>query len=30
MGEMRRTPDDLLDQVAAMVAAGYMEKMQGE
>ena len=30
MGEMRRTPDELLDQVAAMVAAGYMEKMQGE
>ena len=30
MGELRRTPDQLLDQVAAMVAAGYMEKMQGE
>ena len=28
MGELRRTPDVLLDQVAAMVAAGYMEKMQ--
>lgn len=28
MGEMRRTPDALLDQVAAMVAAGYMEKME--
>lgn len=28
MGEMRRTPDALLDQVAAMVAAGYMEKMR--
>ena len=30
MGELRRTPDELLDQVAAMVAAGYMEKMQAE
>ncbi|WP_324828044.1 SDR family NAD(P)-dependent oxidoreductase [Qipengyuania zhejiangensis] len=30
MGEMRRTPDQLLDQVAGMVAAGYMEKMQAE
>ena len=30
MGKLRRTPDQLLDQVAAMVAAGYMEKMQGE
>lgn len=30
MGELRRTPDQLLDQVAAMVANGYMEKMQGE
>lgn len=30
MGEMRRTPDALLDQVAGMVAAGYMEKMQAE
>ena len=30
MGELRRTPDALLDQVAAMVAAGYMEKMQAE
>lgn len=28
MGEMRRTPDALLDQVAAMVAAGYMDKME--
>lgn len=28
MGELRRTPDELFDQVAAMVAAGYMEKMQ--
>ena len=30
MGEMRRTPDALFDQVAAMVASGYMEKMQAE
>lgn len=30
MGEMRRTPDQLLDQVAAMVAAGYMEKMEAD
>jgi len=30
MGELRRTPDQLFDQVAAMVAKGYMEKMQGE
>ena len=30
MGEMRRTPDQLLDQVAGMVAAGYMEKMKAE
>lgn len=28
MGEMRRTPEALLDQVAGMVAAGYMEKME--
>jgi dehydrogenase/reductase SDR family member 7B len=28
MGEARRTPDALFDQVAAMVAAGYMQKMQ--
>ena len=28
MGEMRRTPDALLDQVAAMVANGYMDKME--
>ena len=28
MGEMRRTPDQLFDQVAAMVASGYMEKME--
>ena len=30
MGEMRRTPDQLFDQVAAMVAAGYMERMEEE
>ncbi|MEL7446475.1 MAG: SDR family NAD(P)-dependent oxidoreductase [Pseudomonadota bacterium] len=30
MGEMRRTPDALFDQVAAMVASGYMERMEGE
>ena len=30
MGEMRRTPDQLFDQVSGMVAAGYMEKMQAE
>ena len=28
MGEARRTPDQLFDQVAAMVASGYMEKME--
>jgi len=30
MGEARRTPDALFDQVAGMVAAGYMERMKGE
>lgn len=30
MGEARRTPDQLFDQVAGMVAAGYMEKMKAE
>lgn len=30
MGEARRTPDALFDQVAAMVAAGYMDKMESE
>lgn len=30
MGEMRRTPDALFDQVAGMVAAGYIEKMEAE
>lgn len=28
MGEARRTPDALFDQVAAMVAAGYMERLK--
>ncbi len=28
MGELRRTPDALFDQVAAMVANGYMEKLE--
>lgn len=28
MGQVRRTPDAVFDQVAAMVAAGYMEKME--
>ncbi|MEE4199455.1 SDR family NAD(P)-dependent oxidoreductase [Erythrobacter sp.] len=28
MGEARRTPDALFDQVAAMVAGGYMERME--
>ena len=30
MGELRRTPDALLDQMATMVANGYMQKMQTE
>ena len=30
LGEARRTPDALLDQVAAMVADGYMERMEAE
>jgi len=30
MGEMRRTPDQLFDQVAAMVADGYIERMESE
>ncbi len=30
MGEMRRTPDQLFDQVAAMVADGYMERIEAE
>lgn len=28
LGEARRTPDALLDQMAAMVAAGYMERLR--
>jgi short-subunit dehydrogenase len=28
MGELRRTPDALFDQVAAMIANGYMEKLE--
>ncbi len=30
IGEMRRTPDELLDQVAALVAAGYMDDMDAQ
>ncbi len=30
IGEMRRTPDELLDQVAGMVAAGYMDNMDAQ
>lgn len=30
MGELRRTPDALLDQVAAMMAAGYADKMKAD
>lgn len=30
MGEARRTPEQLFDQVAAMVAAGYMDKMEAD
>ena len=30
MGEARRTPDALFDQVAAMVERGYMDKMEAE
>ncbi|MEL6239124.1 MAG: SDR family NAD(P)-dependent oxidoreductase [Pseudomonadota bacterium] len=30
MGEMRRTPDELFDQIEAMVASGYMENMEAE
>jgi dehydrogenase/reductase SDR family member 7B len=30
MGEARRTPDALFDQVAGMVAAGYIEKMEAD
>ncbi|MCK0100238.1 SDR family NAD(P)-dependent oxidoreductase [Qipengyuania sp. S6317L1] len=30
MGDARRTPDALFEQIEAMVAAGYMEKMEAE
>ena len=30
MGEMRRTPDALFDQLAGLVASGYMDKMESE
>lgn len=30
MAEMRWTPDELFDQVAGMVAAGYIEKMEAQ
>ncbi|MEM6856690.1 MAG: SDR family NAD(P)-dependent oxidoreductase [Pseudomonadota bacterium] len=30
LGEMRRTPDALFDQVAALVASGYMDNMEAE
>ena len=30
IGEMRRTPDELFDQVEAMVAAGYMENLEAD
>ena len=30
MGESRRTPDALFDQIAAMMAAGYAERMKAE
>ena len=30
MGEMRRTPDALLDQMAALMAQGYVERMNAE
>ncbi len=30
MGELRRTPDQLMDQMARMVADGYMEKMEAD
>ena len=30
MGKMRQTPDQVFDQVAGMVAAGYIEKMEAE
>jgi short-subunit dehydrogenase len=30
IGEMRRTPDELFDQIEAMVAAGYMENLEAD
>ncbi len=30
MGELRRTPESLFDSVAAMVASGYMDKLEHE
>ena len=30
MGELRRTPDALFDQIAAMMVAGYADKMKAE
>ena len=30
LAEMRRTPDELLDQIANMVAKGYIEKMEAQ
>ncbi len=30
MGELRRTPDALFDQIAALMAAGYADKMKSE
>ena len=30
LGKLRQTPDQVFDQVAAMVAGGYMEKMEAE
>ena len=30
MGELRRTPDQLFDQISGMVAGGYLERMEAE
>jgi dehydrogenase/reductase SDR family protein 7B len=30
IAETRRAPDELLDQVAGMVAAGYMERLEAD
>ena len=30
MGDLRRTPDALFDQTAALVASGYMEQIEGD